>query len=128
MAIFETRSDLQAAVKKLIGGQRIRAPGNSPGMKVQEVVTFFETVQLLQNGDRDDEIVFGELVDAGTIVQNYIGVENKRLGRIFFAIAAGSPRGIGIGNEVPAFAGIGIHLPTDKSVPIRRSMQERIIK
>ena len=48
-------------------------------MEVDNLASFFETVEFFQDGDRDDDVVFVEVVEAGAVVQDYVGVEDKDL-------------------------------------------------
>jgi hypothetical protein len=47
------------------------------GMVVDDLTAFFELVQFFKYRDRYDYIVFIETIDAGTVVQDNVGVEDK---------------------------------------------------
>ena len=47
-------------------------------MIIERSVSLLELIELLDDGYRDDDIMFVELIDAGTVVQQNIGVENKQ--------------------------------------------------
>ncbi len=48
-------------------------------MVVDNLAAFFEAVEFFEYGDRDDDVVFVEVVEAGAVVQDYVGVEDKDL-------------------------------------------------
>jgi hypothetical protein len=66
-----------ASVEELVGAYFIEFPDELPGMVVDDLAALFELVQFFKDRDRDDNIVFVETIDTGTVVQDNVGVENK---------------------------------------------------
>lgn len=82
--------DGHAAVEEPVAGEGIERAGEFAGVKIQDVVTLFKIVQLFQDRDRNDEVVFRELMDAGAVVQDDVGVENEK----FYRLGLGHRNGV----------------------------------
>ena len=52
-------------------------PDELAGVVVEGFVPFFELVQLFEDDDGHDDVVFLELVDAGAVVEDDVGVEDE---------------------------------------------------
>jgi hypothetical protein len=50
-----------------------------PGMVIYNLAALLEVIQFFQNRDRNDDIVFFKIVDAGTVMENNVGVEDEDL-------------------------------------------------
>ena len=50
-----------------------------PGLEVDEVVTAFEAVELLQHDDRERDVVLLEGIDAGVIEEDHVRVDHEEL-------------------------------------------------
>ena len=72
-------SQSHIAVEKLAGTQLVDFPDKFPGMMVDDLRALLELIEFLKNRDRDDNIVFLEVVDTGTVMEDDIGIENEKL-------------------------------------------------
>jgi len=73
------RPDLYAAVKELVTAQQIKGADKLAGVKVQGVIALLELVKLFENGYGNNDVVLLELVDAGAVVKDDVGVEDEYL-------------------------------------------------
>ena len=49
-----------------------------PGVIIYGLVAFFEAIKFFENGNGEDNVVFFKLIYAGTVVENYVGIEDKK--------------------------------------------------
>ena len=51
-----------------------------PGVEIDVVVAFLEAIELLDDRDRNDDVVFLKVIDATGVVKNDIRIEHQELG------------------------------------------------
>ena len=66
-------------VKQMCAAYGVKITGKLPGMMVNGLVAFLKLVQFFNNRYGDNDIVLFKLIDAGAVVKNNIGIENKNL-------------------------------------------------
>jgi hypothetical protein len=81
-----TFSQGHAAVEQLVGAENIKVPDELPGMIVNNLAAFFELIELFQDRDRYDDIMFIEMVDAGAVMENDIGIKDENLFFIYHVL------------------------------------------
>ena len=81
----------KAPVKQFVTAELIQFPGKLPCMKIDDVVPFLETVQLLQHGNRHRYIVLVEVMNAFIVMKQDIGIKYKNLANFFHCICHISP-------------------------------------
>ena len=59
--------------------QAVELADELPRLGVDRVVAALEGVEFLEDDDGDGHVVLGEVVDAGVIVENHVGVEDEQL-------------------------------------------------
>ena len=69
------------AVKQAPARKTVHRPHNFTGIVVDLFVAFFETVQLFQNRQRQNKVVFLKLINRLVVVQEHIRIQDKNLGR-----------------------------------------------
>lgn len=75
--LAEARADLYACREEGVASEQIERAREFPRVIVALLFAFFEVIELFQHGDGYDDVVLFELIDAGTVVQNDVGVEDE---------------------------------------------------
>ena len=66
--------------RKHVAGEGVKAAEELAGLEMDVFVTPLELVELLEDGDRNRDVVFLELPNAAAVVKDDVGVEDEEFG------------------------------------------------
>ena len=70
-------AEIDAAVKEFVAAEGVEGAEELAGVVVEGFVALFELIELLEDDDGHDDVVFFEVVEAGAVVEDDVGVEDE---------------------------------------------------
>jgi hypothetical protein len=65
------------AVEQTAPGKRVEASQKFPGIAVDDLLSLFKSIELLDDGDGNHHVMLIEMVHTGAVVKDDVGVEDK---------------------------------------------------
>jgi hypothetical protein len=69
----------QPVAQRAVPGEVIELTNELAGLEVDQVITALEAVELLQHDDGERDVVLLEVVDAGVVEEDHVGVDHEEL-------------------------------------------------
>ena len=109
-------ADRNPAVEDVIPGEVVQGAQKFARVAVENILAFLEAVELFDDGDRNNDIMFVELVDTTAVVQDDIGIQNKGLPNF---------RHVMLLSFATIYSGVGLwHHHIMKAVQIKRRLPQ----